>query len=176
MFNKYINLFSYLIKIKLNLLLFKKLNLLLIKGKFGIIYLFMPKFYFYKIEKNDKLLFCFLNKYYFYYLLKQFFFIYKIFFKFYYFRLKLKGLGYRIKKITKKIYRFFLAYNHYFYFFVPLNIFIWQKKRNFLILSFDKIKLNNLFNQLILLKKLDFLEKTNSFISPKKILYLKKFK
>ena len=166
-------LFNYLIKIRLNFFLFTKLNILLIKGKFGIIFLYLPKYYFYKLE-NNKFLFCFLNKYFFYYLLKQFFFIYKKFYKFFYFRLRLKGLGYRIKRMTKKIYRFFLAYNHYFYFFVPIDIYIWQKKRNFLALSIDKIRINNLFNQLLLIKKLDFFERTNSFIVPKKILFLKK--
>jgi hypothetical protein len=124
MFNKKINLFNYLIKVKLNLFLFTKLNLLLIKGRFGIIYIYMPKIYFYKKGKNNELFLCFLNKFFFYSFFKQFFFIYKIFYKFFYFRLKLKGLGYRIKRMTKKIYRFFLAYNHYFYFFVPLNIFV----------------------------------------------------
>src|SRR6185295_2886285 len=117
--SKKLVLFNYLIKIKLDFFLFSKLNILLIKGRFGIIFLYLPKYYFYKLN-NNKFLFCFLNKYFFYSLLKQFFFIYKIFYKFYYFRLRLKGLGYRIKRMTKKIYRFFLAYNHYFIFLFQL--------------------------------------------------------
>jgi hypothetical protein len=83
-------------------------------------------------------------------------------------------LGYRIKKYNKNFYRFFMAYNHFFYFYVPKNFFIYNKKRNFLILSMDKIAINNLFLQLLLLKKMDFFERTNSFIIAKKILFLKK--
>ena len=67
-----------------------------------------------------------------------------------------------------------MGYNHYFYFFVPIYIYIFNKKRNFLILSNDKIKINNIFYQFLLLKNLDFYERTKSFINPKKILFLKK--
>jgi hypothetical protein len=57
---------------------------------------------------------------------------------------------------------------------MPKNIFVWTKKRNLLAVSIDKIRLNNVFLSLVLLKKLDFFERTNSFITPNKILYLKK--
>jgi len=38
----------------------------------------------------------------------------------------------------------------------------------------DKIKLNDIFRELVLLKKLDFFERTNSFIIPRKIIFIKK--
>jgi hypothetical protein len=67
-----------------------------------------------------------------------------------------------------------MAYNHFFYLYTPINVYIWNKKRNFLLLSIDNNKLNNLFFQLLLLKKIDFFERTNTFIIPKKILFIKK--
>jgi hypothetical protein len=135
--------------------------------------LHLPRIFFY-IKNANEIKFLFLNKWFYSSFFKQIYIFYKIFFKFYFFRIKLKGLGYRIKKITKKIYRFFLAYNHYFYLFVPKNIYFWTKKRNVLAISIDKIKLNNMFNQLVVLKKLDFYERTKSFLIPNKIVFIKK--
>ena len=159
--------------LKLDLSFYNKLNFIYIKGENGVIFFKLPNYFFYK-NINDILSFCFLNKYFFNSFFKQILFFIKIFYKYYFIRLKLKGLGYRIKKYNNDLYRFFMGYNHYFYFFVPVNTYIWNKKRNFLILSIDKIKINDIFNQLLLLKKLDFFERTNSFINPKKILFLKK--
>jgi hypothetical protein len=36
------------------------------------------------------------------------------------------------------------------------------------------MRLNTVFSNLVLLKKLDFFERTNSFIVPNKVLFLKK--
>jgi hypothetical protein len=134
----------------------------------------LPRFYYLKLNLGNELNFLFLDKWFFKTFLKQFFFFYKVFFKFYFFRIKLKGLGYRIRKMTNKLYRFFVAYNHYIFFYVSSNVFVWTKKRNLLALSIDKVKLNNIFYQLLMLKKIDFYEKSNSFIVPKKILFIKK--
>jgi hypothetical protein len=89
----------------------------------------------------------------------------------------LRGLGYRIKRVSRKIYRFFFAFNHFFYLYVPVNVYIWVKKRYMLAISNNKYKLNNLFHHLLLLKNLDFIKKrTDSFIVPKKIVFIKKLK
>lgn len=166
-------IFNNIINLDIDFFLKPNIGLFFIKGKFGVIFIYLPKYYFYFITLN-KMNFIFLNKWFFSTFLKQFFCFYKIFYKMFFFRIKLKGLGYRIKKITSKLYRFFIAYNHYIYFYVCSNIFIWTKKRNLLAVSFDKMKLNDLFSHLLLLKKMDFREKTNAFIVPKKILYIKK--
>ncbi len=167
-------LFNNLLFLKnLKIVFFKKLNLLLLKSKMGLIFLNLPNYYFFFSNEN-LIKFIFLNKYKFYSFFKQIFFFYSLFFKIFFFRIKLKGLGYRIKKINKKLLKIFMAYNHFFYFYIPDNIFFWRKKRKLLIISFDKIKLNNLFYQLLILKKMDFYEKTKAFIVPKKILFIKK--
>ena len=163
--------FNYFLS--LDIKFFFRLNYLYINGDNGVIRFVLPKFFFLK-NNNNSVSFCFLNKYFYSVVFKQINFYLNFFFKFFFIRLKLKGLGYRVKKYNKDMYRFFMGYNHYFYFYTPRNIFIWKKKRNFLLISIDKVKINNVFNQLLLLKKLDFFERTNSFINPKKILFLKK--
>jgi hypothetical protein len=116
-------LYNVNIRLDLNLLYKKELNLLLLKEKYGIMVLYLPSFFFIN-EKKDKLLFNFISKIDFIYFFKQFLFLCNYFLILFYFRIKLKGLGYRIRKVSNKIYRFFLAYNHYFYFFMPKNIFV----------------------------------------------------
>jgi len=157
-----------------DLKLFSGLNMLLFKVYGGVLVLHMPLHFFLRYSTMQSLEFIFTEKIFFTNFIKQFINYLALISKVFFLKIKLKGLGYRIKKYNKSIYRFFVGYNHYFYFYTPLHVIIWYKKRNVIMLSLDKIKLNNIFNQLLLLKKLDFFERTNSFISQKKILYLKK--
>jgi hypothetical protein len=102
--------------------------------------------------------------------------LYLNFFKVFFFKLKLRGLGYRIKKISVNVFRFFFAFNHFFYFFCPINMVIKYKKRYLLLLSSTKSKLNNIFSHLLIIKKLDFYKRHNSFLVANQILYIKKKK
>ena len=154
--------------------IFYNLNIIYIKGWEGVVVFHMPTLFFIRSFDKRNFELCFLHKHEYFSFLKQLLLHIRIFYKFFFVKLRLKGLGYRIKKYDKNLYRFFVGYNHYFYFYTPENVYIWHKKRNFLILSIEKVKINNIFMQLLLLKKLDFFERTNSFISYKKILYLKK--
>jgi len=117
-------LFNFKSFLEFNLFFNKNFNYLLIQSKLYILKISLPNLYFIKINKNNNIYLCFINKYYYSTVFKQLFFYLKFLFKIFFFRIKLKGLGYRIKKINKRVYRFFLAYNHYFYFYAPLNIFI----------------------------------------------------
>jgi ribosomal protein L6P/L9E len=94
----------------------------------------------------------------------------------FYFRLKLRGLGYRIKKIARFFFRFFFARNHFYYFHLPAGVYIKQRFRTLFIVSSNKARLNDLFNQLLILRKMDMYEKTNSFVVKNKIFFLKKRK
>jgi hypothetical protein len=60
----------------------------------------------------------------------------KLFF-YYFFRFKLKGLGYRIKRISKYLYRFFVISVNYFYLHLPKTILLKYKKRKLFLLSSD---------------------------------------
>ena len=148
-------------------------NILFIAGRYGSNCLYMPKQFF---IKSNKLSFLFLDKYSFFSVWKHFISIYSSLHRLFFFRLKLKGLGYRIRKITRRLYRLFFAFKHFFYLHVPHDIFVKHKKRLIVLFSANKSKLNDIFSHMLLLKKMDFYEKTRAFIMPNKILYLKKRK
>jgi len=143
----------------------------------------MPKFFFLKINGVNNWSFLFLNKYNFFTVLKNFMNIYKTLHKFFYFRLKLKGLGYSIRTLprkthwrNKRLYKFFFAYNHFFYFHLPIDILIRRKRMRILFISSDKQKLNNIFSQFLLLRKMDFYEKSRYFRVYNRILIMKRRK
>ena len=149
---------------------------LIIKGKFGKIFINLNLYGFLKIENMLKFSFLFINKVLYSNFLKYFFKLYSFLLKLYFFRLRLKGLGYRMFKINKNLLKFFFAKNHYYYFNIPKYSYVKIRRRNFFIISFNKMLLNQLFHHFMLLKKLDLYEKTNSFISKNKILFVKKRK
>jgi len=150
---------------------FKNNNIIFFKNFLGCLKFYASSYFFIK-EKS----FLFINRNYFLMFVNNFIFFYNKFFRFYFFKLRLRGLGYRIKKITKKLYRFFFAYNHYFYFHISKDIFFKHRRRNLIVFSHNLVKLNDIFSHLLMLKKLDFYERNNSFIISRKILFFKKRK
>jgi hypothetical protein len=158
-----------------NLYLFKENNVIFFKNILGSLKIYMPSEYFLSKTLN-KTNILFVKRKMFKLFFTNFMFFFNKFFRFYFFKLRLRGLGYRIKKITTKLYRFFFAFNHYFYFHISKDIFFKHKKRNLIIFSNNLVKLNDIFSHLLLLKKLDFYERNNTFIISKKILFFKKRK
>ena len=160
---------------RVNIYFFQKKNVIIFKNVLGYLKMYMPNIFFLKKIKN-RTSFIFLKKNHYNDFLNNFFLFINNFFRFYFFRLRLRGLGYRIKKITKKLFRFFFAFNHYFYFHVSNEVFFKHRKRNLIVFSNNLMKLNDIFSHLLLLKKLDFYERSNTFIVSKKILFFKKRK
>ena len=159
------------IKNKFNFIFLKSLNLIYLYTKIGYMKIFMPSIFFFKNNKfifNDKTKY--LN------ILKQFLFYFNKCFKFYFFKIRLRGLGYKVEKFSLNLYKFFFAYNHYFYFHVPQNIFVKNRKRTIIIFSNKLEKLNDVFSNLLLLKKLDLYERTNTFVVSRQIKFFKKRK
>jgi hypothetical protein len=151
-------------------------NSLVVTGKFGKILFFIKEFGFVKFNNYTEMIFLFLNRDIYSTFIKFFFRIYANINKLFFFKLRLKGLGYRMARVHKYLFRFFFAKNHFYYFYVPYSIYIRLKRRNFFVMSHNKSKLNDLFHHFMLLKKLDLYEKTNSFVMKDKILFLKKRK
>lgn len=149
----------------------KNNNILFFKNLFGYMKIFMPSLFFVSRFK-----YLFLNKNFYNNFLNNFLFFFNKFYRFFFFRLRLRGLGYRIRKITKKLYRFFFAFNHFFYFHVSKDVFFKHRRRHLIIFSNNLVKLNDIFSHLLLLKKLDFYERNNTFIISRKILFFKKRK
>src|ERR1700749_1891363 len=151
-------------------------DFLVIKGKFGKILINLYLYGFINASNLLKLKFLFINKLIYSNFLKYFFKLYSFILKLYFFRLRLKGLGYRMFRINRNMLKFFFAKNHFYYFYIPTYSYIKIRRRNFFVISFNKMLLNQLFHHFMLLKKLDLYEKTNSFISKNKILFIKKRK
>lgn len=154
---------------------FKNNNSVFFRNILGYLKYNMVSSYYVKTKENN-IYFLFTKKGVYKNFINNFLFFFNKFFKFFFVKLRLRGLGYRIKKITKKLYRFFFAFNHYFYFHVSRDIFFKHRRRILIMFSNNLVKLNDIFSHLLLLKKLDFYERNNTFIISRKILFFKKRK
>jgi hypothetical protein len=118
---KLINLKIYKFLNNLDLYFLKKYNIFFLKTFLGIFFFFLPSYYFYK--SIDKYLsFIFLKNFFFKSFISHFFFNYNNLNNIYIMRLKIKGLGYQIYKLTKSLYFFHFHFINFFYLFLPLNI------------------------------------------------------
>lgn len=151
----------------IKLIFLKYLNKIFIQEQLLIIRLFFINFYFFKANKHTQIKknfnFMFLNFKKFFSFFKNFFNIYNNINNLYFFRLKLRGLGFALKRYSKYLFSFVMAVNHFFYFFVPYNILIKKKKKHIICLSLDLSKLNVLFWNLL------FIKKHNVYVRTKKI-------
>jgi len=112
----------------------------------------MPNYYYLKNDKK-KLDILYNNKLIFTNLIKNINVFYNKIMYIYSIRLKLRGLGFKIRRVSKNLYYFFFNYINMFYFYIPENILIkWYKKR-LLLLSNDFMLLKLIFSQILLLKK-----------------------
>jgi hypothetical protein len=105
-----------------NYYFFKKINPLI----FGLFFLFIIKYDFFSFLVNFK---------------KAYQYLYKIFFC----RLKLRGLGYSLKRYNRFFFCFFMAVSNFFYFHVPFSIFIKKRKKYIVMISYNRMQLNLLF-------------------------------
>jgi hypothetical protein len=153
----------------------KAANKFFIKGLYGVYYFFLPSYYFY-LQYNNKLHFIFLKSFFFFSFLNHFFYFYNGLYSLLFFRLRLKGLGFRLKKVYKNIYRIFFGVNNYFYLYLPLNIIVRIRKRNILALSNNRVLLNDFYCQILFLRKFDYFLNSGGFLPKNKIVFLKEKK
>lgn len=119
-----VNLKVYNLINNLDLYFFKKYNIFFLKSFLGIFYFYLPSYYFYK-DINNNLSFIFLKNFFFKSFISHFFFNYNNLNNIYIMRLKIKGLGYQIYKLTKNLYSFHFHFINFFYLFLPLNIVVY---------------------------------------------------
>jgi hypothetical protein len=160
---------KFYLNIDIKLFFLASHNIFILLNKFFFKIYFMPSFFFFSINNFS---FFFNNKFYFKSFLSHFSSNYKLFFFFYFFRLKLRGLGYRIKPITKTLIRFFIGTTNYYFFHVPLDVFVKAKRRRILIISSNKYLLKTVFLNLIFLKKL-IPYKLRGLFFPRQIILMK---
>lgn len=164
---------KFIVNLRSDLFLFLNKNIFLFIGPFGYIRFYLYNFFFWKRRKNG-FSFIFFNRQIYVSFLKYFIYVHRHVSTLFFFKLRLRGLGFRIKKLTSGLFKFFLARNHFYYFYIPINMYIKNRRRHFYVLSFNKSQLNDIFSKLLLLKKMDFYNRGNSFIMKNKILFLKK--
>lgn len=90
----------------------------------------------------------------------------------YFYKLRIKGLGYRIKRINDDLYRFFFTSVNFFYLHVPFDVLLKSKGRKLLIISRDLQKFRLLLVDLLLLKKLS-VYRIRGLVYPKQIILMK---
>ena len=113
-----------------------KLTILFLQGISGVVCFFLPSLYFYKIMALS-LQFLFLTKFFFRSFLKHFFYTYNQLFNFYFVKIKMRGLGYRIRYITDNLFAFFFNYTNYYYFYVPKYFLVKAYKKRMFFISYN---------------------------------------
>lgn len=93
----------------------------------------------------------------------------------YFLRLKLRGLGYRFKKISSTLYRFYFTRTNYIYFHCPKNILIKSRRKRIILLSCNKQILNLVFSNIVDLHKVGPYNR-RGFTYPRRIIFMKKGK
>lgn len=63
-------------------------------------------------------------------------------------------MGYRIRKISGSLFRFFFGHTNFFYFHAPTGVIVKSRKRKLLMLSNNLFTLKLVLAHLLLLKKL----------------------
>lgn len=127
-------------------------SILWVQISFKFFVLKLPSFYFIKKDyKNLK--FLFLSKFHYITFLKHLFNFYNNLFCYYYYTLKLKGLGYRIFHVTKKLIKIFFNRSNFFYLHIPSSVLLKYRTRKFFFLSSDYNILKVMVLYLLFLKE-----------------------
>ena len=144
---------NYILNKNIDLTFSKKYNLFILKNVIGIMVFYLPSYYFFR-DVNNQISFIFLKKFFFKSFISHFFTNYLNLNHIYIVRLKIKGLGYQIYKITNSLYSFHFHFINYFYAFVPSNIIIHWFKKRIILISNNQIILKIFFKCILVLKKL----------------------
>lgn len=114
-----------------------KSSILFLKNEDTVIFINMPSLYFFKVWAGSYIRFIFLKRHFFISFIKHLLNFYNKFISFYFIKIKMRGLGYRIRCISKNIFSFFFNYTNFYYFFVPDNLLVKSYKKRMILLSND---------------------------------------
>ena len=146
-------------------------SLLYLKSFDNFLVFRLPRHCFVKSEISS-LSFLFLEKPFFYAFFSHFVSCYKKLFFFHFVKLRIKGLGYRMREFCTKMVRFFFGSTNFFYLHVPHNVLVKIKKKVCLLVSNDLSILKSLLAQLLLLRRLNVYQ-IRGLIYPRQIVILK---
>jgi Ribosomal protein L6P/L9E len=131
----------------------------------------LPRFFFFKLQ-DSMISFLFLEKSSYCAFFSHFMSCYKKLFFFHFIRLRIKGLGYRMREFCSKLVRFFFGSTNFFYLHVPYNILVKIKKKICLLVSNDLSVLKSLLAQLLLLRRLSVYQ-IRGLVYPRQVIVLK---
>lgn len=165
LFNSYIFFknFNYFIDLFCNRII------IIVKSRYFIFKI--PSIFFYKIINNDYK-FIFLSKFYYITFIRHLLNFYSRFFMFYYFRLKLKGLGYRVFNVTKNLIKIFFNRNNFFYVHIPLCILLKNRTRRLFFISTCNEVLSVFIIKILYLKEV-IIYRQHGLYYPRQILLIK---
>lgn len=114
----------------------------------------------------------FYQKSYFYKFLRTFLYSYKNLNVFFYTKLKLRGLGFRFRRLFPKFYRAFIGYTNYIYIHCPENFVFKIRRLRVFILVNDLNRLRTIVVHFLLLRELSPYKLSGIFF-PRQIILLK---
>lgn len=132
----------------------------------------LPFLFFYKKIKDSNDSFIFLSKFHYKTFIKHLFNFYDKLSSFYYFNLKLKGLGYRVFRISKFLIKIFLNRSNFFYMHISSKVLLKYRTRRFFFISTDISTLKVLIINLLLLKEF-IIYRVNGIYYPRQIILIK---
>jgi hypothetical protein len=135
-------------------------------------FLFKLPFRFFFKQNKDSTDFIFLSRFHYITFIKHLFNFYDKLFAFYYFNLKLKGLGYRVFRISKFLIKIFLNRSNFFYLHISYKVLLKYRTRRFFFISTDLVSLRVLVINLLLLKEF-IIYRVNGIYYPRQILLIK---
>jgi len=165
LFNSYIFFkgFNYFIDLFCNKII------IIVKSRYFIFKI--PSIFFYKVINNGYK-FIFLSKFYYITFIRHLLSFYSRFFMFYYFRLKLKGLGYRVFNVTKNLIKIFFNRNNFFYVHIPLCILLKNRTRRLFFISTCNEVLSVFIIKILYLKEV-IIYRQHGLYYPRQILLIK---
>lgn len=170
MYNNSINLFK-----SLNFYFLKKKGIFIIIGLNGYFILKMPKIFLLKFISKNQFSLIFINNYHFLSFIKHFSVFYNRLFTYYFFRLKLRGRGYRMKRLSKNLYRFYFIKVNYIYMHVPKCVLVKLKKRRIFFVSYNFCILRVLITTLLLIKAITAYTR-KGLLYPREMIFMKRGK
>jgi len=131
----------------------------------------IPSVFYYRLDGNNyKLLF--VEKKFYVGFLRHLFNFYSRCFTFYYFRLKLKGLGYRIFNVTKNLIKIYLNRSNFFYVHIPLCILLKNRTRRLFFISTNNEELSVVIISVLYMKEF-VIYRQHGLYYPRQILLIK---
>lgn len=156
------------------IMLFPNRNVLGVVGRYGYFHIQLPHYFFYT-KANAQFTLAFTSRGSYATLLAIIKYKIKHATLVYMARLRIRGLGYRIRKFSSHLYRFYFTKTNFIYLHVPVSILIRLRKRRIIILASHYPSLRSLLVGILLLKSTGPYNR-RGFVYPRRMLFLKKGK